>query len=125
LNKLFQGEPLKPYAVIQFFTQPNPHPSGIRPAFSLLKNGGWIWLILFSMCSTSAQADQTGKWEKLEILSKSFTKQDSLSLGLTDEEWKMISAFDQLPFPNAIHNIYKNQGSYFLMNDCELAIYTW
>jgi hypothetical protein len=111
--------------VIQFIPKPISFSSRYPSSFSFLKNWVWIWLFMFGMCPAGTQAYQTGKWEKLEIFSKSFNEQDSLSLDLTAEDWKMVSALDQLPFPNAIHKIYKNQGSYFLMNDCELAIYTW
>ena len=111
--------------MIEFIAQTS-HPKFLNQmTFSLLKKVGWIWLFMMGIAVTEVKSAPSSQWNKLEILSKSFTKQDSLSLGLTGEEWKMISALDLLPYSTTLHKIYKNQGSYYVMNDCELAIYTW
>lgn len=111
--------------VIQFIPKPISFSSRYPSSFSFLKNWGWMWLFMFGMCPAGTQAYQTGNWEKLEILSKSFDDKDSLSLDLTPEEWKMVGALDQLPFSNTVHLINKNRGRYFVMNTCDLAVYTW
>ena len=90
-----------------------------------MKKGGWIWLFIVSMFSTEAKGDQSGKWERMEIFSKSFNEQDSLSLDLTAEEWEMVVKLRKLNPGKNFLKIYRLDQEYYGFIDCLTETYQW